>query len=241
MVLIKRKKYGVTYYQKWFYDEIDLADAFRIVAYRQLSKRVSLQPFAMEISYSIVIDLSRTIDEIFAQFAKQTRHQIKKAEQEGVKVTFDVQDKEFIDFFNKFAALRNLPIMTTSKLESFKNNKIIVASYVDTVPCAMRLYICDGKIARSICSATRTDNKIPTSILGWSNKLMRFETIKYLKEHGYETYDLGGYAKDTQDPKLRGINVFKESFGGTIVEQYNYYSPLYKLAMKLGKGGWLCI
>jgi len=71
-------------------------------------------------------------------------------------------------------------------------------------------------------------------VVGRANRFLHYEDIRYFKEHGYETYDLGGYAKDTQDPKLQGINVFKESFGGTIVEQYNYYSPLYKL--ELGKG-----
>ncbi len=45
MVLVRRKKYGINYYQKWFCDRIDPLDVFKFVAYRQVSRKNSFLLF----------------------------------------------------------------------------------------------------------------------------------------------------------------------------------------------------
>jgi len=85
-------------------------------------------------------------------------------------------------------------------------------------------------------SATTVNSKVSKSEIGRANRFLHYEDIKYFKELGYRFYDLGGIAKDTQDDKLQGINKFKEGFGGELVRQYNYYSPLYSIFLKLSRG-----
>jgi len=236
MVLVRRKKYGIKYYQKWFCDRIDPLDVFKFVAYRQVSRKVRSFCFTEEPFYTIIIDLTSDLEKIFEGFTKETQYEIRRAERDGIKVRICNEDGKFVEFFNSFARERNLVQTTRDKIDSLSGNKLITEAQLDEQTLVFHLYICDGKIARLLYSATRIDVVVAKSVVGRANRFLHYEDIKYFKEHGYETYDLGGYAKDTQDLKLQGINTFKESFGGTIVEQYNYYSPLYKLAMKLGKG-----
>jgi lipid II:glycine glycyltransferase (peptidoglycan interpeptide bridge formation enzyme) len=54
----------------------------------------------------------------------------------------------------------------------------------------------------------------------------------YFKEKIYLEYDFGGYAFGTSNAKLQGINKFKDSFGGELVEQSNYIPFLINLLLK---------
>ena len=59
--------------------------------------------------------------------------------------------------------------------------------------------------------------------------------MKKFKNIGFEVYDWGGIAYGTENKSLQGINKFKESFGGQIIEQFNFYSPLYYIILKILK------
>jgi lipid II:glycine glycyltransferase (peptidoglycan interpeptide bridge formation enzyme) len=41
------------------------------------------------------------------------------------------------------------------------------------------------------------------------------------RSEGIATYDLGGWYTGRQDQAKLGINVFKEQFGGRVVQEYN--------------------
>ena len=232
MVSVKRSKHGIKYYQKRFYSTINPLDVLKFVAYRQLDKRIRPFCFKEEPFYTIIISLKPDLEKILENFTKETQYEIRGAERDGIKVRICNEDEKFVEFFNSFARERNLVQTTRDKIDSLSGNKLITEAQLDEQTLVLHLYICDGKIARLLYSATRIDAVVAKSVIGRANRFLHYEDIKYFKEHGYETYDLGGYAKDTQDPKLQGINVFKESFGGRIVEEYNYYSPLYRIALK---------
>jgi lipid II:glycine glycyltransferase (peptidoglycan interpeptide bridge formation enzyme) len=46
--------------------------------------------------------------------------------------------------------------------------------------------------------------------------------IKYSKSAGIEEFDFGGYATGQIGEDLAGINHFKDSFRGTLVDKYSY-------------------
>ncbi len=236
MVTVKRSKHGIKYYQKWFYSTINPLDVLKFVAYRQLDKKVRPFCFKEEPFYTIIISLKPDLEKILENFSKETQYEIRRAERDGIKARICNEEEKFIEFFNSFANERNLSQTTHNKIDSLNGNKLITEAQLNEQSLAFHLYICDGKIARLLYSATRVDKAFAKSVIGRANRYLHYEDIKFFKEHDYDIYDLGGYAKDTQDSKLQGINDFKESFGGTIVEQYNYYSPLYALAMRFIKG-----
>jgi lipid II:glycine glycyltransferase (peptidoglycan interpeptide bridge formation enzyme) len=54
--------------------------------------------------------------------------------------------------------------------------------------------------------------------------MLHWKDILEFKKKGYSIYDFGGLAlKD--DPVLANIDRFKKSFGGTIVQEYEFYQP----------------
>jgi len=56
------------------------------------------------------------------------------------------------------------------------------------------------------------------------SRLLHFEDMIYFREMGFIMYDFGGYAFNTSDKSLKGINNFKDSFGGELVLESNYES-----------------
>jgi lipid II:glycine glycyltransferase (peptidoglycan interpeptide bridge formation enzyme) len=56
----------------------------------------------------------------------------------------------------------------------------------------------------------------------------------YLRELGIRTYDMGGIAVGAEAAEVSGINDFKIRFGGTMVREDHWISPLYALATLAG-------
>jgi hypothetical protein len=63
-----------------------------------------------------------------------------------------------------------------------------------------------------------------------ASNLLQWEMIKKFKSEGYEWYDFGGASLNTDpESKSRGINRFKEQFGGSLEKfygGYKIYSPI---------------
>jgi lipid II:glycine glycyltransferase (peptidoglycan interpeptide bridge formation enzyme) len=56
----------------------------------------------------------------------------------------------------------------------------------------------------------------------------------HLRERGIRTYDFGGIAVGAEAAARRGINDFKVGFGGRVVREDHWLSPLYALASAIG-------
>ena len=61
------------------------------------------------------------------------------------------------------------------------------------------------------------------------------KNIQFFKDEGFSIFDFGGYAKDTEDESLKGINNYKLLFGGKVVEAVGYVSYPYWLLKKIFK------
>jgi lipid II:glycine glycyltransferase (peptidoglycan interpeptide bridge formation enzyme) len=71
------------------------------------------------------------------------------------------------------------------------------------------------------------------TLIGNANKLLVWEAIKYAKGKGLREFDFGGYQVGDRYLQLVGYSAFKKSFGGDLVERYEYrkyYLKIYKLA-----------
>jgi len=80
MILVKRTKFKIlNYYQKWFYENIQLFDIFRIVSYKQMDKKINFPLFKRETFYTLLINLHSDIDKILEDFSKETRYEIRRA------------------------------------------------------------------------------------------------------------------------------------------------------------------
>lgn len=234
MINVKRKIKGLSYSQKWFYDNISFIDSLKIVSYLQTNYSRRKLFFIRTKFYTIRIDLTKSINELYDGFSKETKYEIRRAERDGINVIYNYNERSFLKIYNAFAEKKGLNKITIDKLNSFKNHLLISASISNNEISSVHLYLCDGEIARLLYSARNIDCHLKNSEIGRANRYLHYKDILFFKDLNYKIYDLGGYA-DSDDENLVGINKFKLSFGGNIVEMHHYYSFLYYFLLKISK------
>ena len=224
----------------WFARELNPNDRFKFTMYKQAELTKNIFGFVRVPFYTLLIDLTENIDILFKRIKKNTKYKINRASREGIKFAIHEDIDTFIDYYNKFATLKGLSQLKKDELIKLNQNLIITkAINEDSYTYVMHSYVCDKELkkVRLFHSASfyESDDKKIRNLVGMANRFLHFEDIKYFKANGYEQYDFGGYAYNTQDKHLQNINDFKAAFGGVLVEQSDYYSyPLY-LALKFKK------
>ena len=77
------------------------------------------------------------------------------------------------------------------------------------------------------------------TIIGWANRMLHWEAIKYAKEKGIREFNWGGVwsnEKDIPEQIKNRMNYFKLSFGAEVVTRHYYfkaYSFLCKMAQRM--------
>ena len=103
------------------------------------------------------------------------------------------------------------------------------------------IYLENKSIIKALIGASkRLDvDKNKRTLVGYANRLLDWEVIKYAKEKGVKEFDFGGLWPEEEaekDQKKKGINSFKLGFGGEIKNRYSYhkiYSKSYTLIYNL--------
>lgn len=180
------------------------------------------QPF-----YTKVIDLSQNEEELLKRFRKNTVYEILRAQREGVRKLVEDDRQAFVEFYNQFAITKDLPRITLKKVKRYREALAITKAVIGSEAVAMHAYVEDNNSnrVRLLYSASlfRLDAKSDEkSAIGRANRLLHFEDMVYFKNRGFLEYDLGGYAVNTNDPNLAGINHFKDGFSGQLKEESDF-------------------
>lgn len=181
--------------------------------------------------YTIHIDLQHDDETLLNEMDKGTAYEIRRAEREGITTDAKGKVEDFVSFFNAFAEAKGIE-GTNLKYMQYDCPIVITRAFHGNDLLVMHAYIQDDKRGRLNMSASRMiredeDFKKMRALMGYANRYLHLQDILHFKKTGKDIYDFGGYAKDTYDKALKGINKFKESFGGRIVEEYNY-SPIWR-------------
>ncbi len=240
MIEIKRNFYLVNIKDTWFYFENRISNLFTLRSYSFI-KNVNRKNNTLCVKYNshtIELSLEKKQEEITKQFSSNIKNEVKRAQKYNFLCDFENNTEEFISIYNDFAKLKNLYPANKKTIEylgdSFKttfvllNNEIIAAhSYIiDRHLGIVRLY--------QSCSK-RLDSNFNKEVTGIANKLLTIEDIFYFKGNGFKTYDFGGYAYNTQNESLKGINQFKMQFGGKITTCVNYNTLGYHILKKISE------
>jgi hypothetical protein len=143
---------------------------------------------------------------------------------------------KFVEFFNDFAIKRNTYTTSRERVEEIGSKLKICFAEKDSIPLVAHTYLEDDEmgIARILHSATaRLDENLDRNFVGKANKYLTVKSMLHYKQKGYSIFDLGGYAANTTDAGLQGINNFKMMFGGKVVPCNDYYSYPYWLLKKI--------
>jgi hypothetical protein len=227
-----RKRFSiVNTYENWFEYKYSFSQLFLLNTYWHVKKQDKpAPPLVKNISHTIELDLLQPDDSIQSGFSKQIRQQYKIAENEGITCMFNPGLDEFIAFFNEFAAIkntRNVGKLNRALLEEIGDQIVLCFAMYNGQPLAAHSYLVDKNIGivRHQHSATkRFDENFDRNLIGRANKYLTVKNILHFKQQGLQVFDFGGYAANTTDESLLGINKYKLLFGGTVVESVNYSS-----------------
>lgn len=173
---------------------------------------------------TFVLDLSPSLEELRGRLDKKWRNQLSSAERKGLKVIAGTGDDEYRTFCLMYDQMRKRKTFeTTVDVEEFGRIQ------QDLPEChRMRILICEdrGVPVAGLVASAMGDSAIyllgATSDSGLNSKgayLLQWTLIKWLKESGFRSYDLGGI-----DPERNpGVYHFKTGLSGADVTQI---SPL---------------
>ncbi len=234
MIVYYTKKGSIKIKHVLFPDKIKTLDSYKFANYSYTCKNFHHPLFIKVRRQTIIIDLTQDIQSIFKEFGYYNRRKIRKAAKINLAWTVDSDLKEFVPIYNEFARKKGLKLLSIESLQGINDYTVTKVTHNNTI-LAARYYIIDQKhrVVRAVYGVTnRLDQHADTKIAGWANRYLHFEDIKYFKDLGFKTYDLGGTAEHTKKIASHHIDEFKREFGGQVVDEYVYESiPLF-LALK---------
>lgn len=168
------------------------------------------------VEYTMSINLSKSIDEIFSSFKKSTKQRIEKAMSHSLKVRIADDIYEFDKWWNEnYLKWAKKKYFTAEKYEFIRSiyeqkdlTKLFLAYFDNKIIAGLLVIFSPDKIGY-IWIATddiRYINKYP-------NHLLQFEVIKWLKNNNYKSCDLG---------TLKYSKIFKEGFAGKVSMNHVY-------------------
>lgn len=168
-------------------------------------------------------------DELLTQMRKDTRYNITSAQRNNVVVERAMADSASLDVFYRLLqdtssrnGFRIHPRQYYADfLRIFDQRAELLFSRVDGVVTAGLISARDGREARSMYAGSATGSRVRGD-----TALLRFEAMRWAREHGCKTFDLGGIAAAVPNVaddeieagrELAGVRNFKVGFGGDVI------------------------
>lgn len=185
-----------------------------------------------------IVALDQPWEQIESALPKNTAYEMRRAARDGVKTLFDTDMKTFIDFYQAFALQKGLGIPRYEQLNGYLEHATIGKALVDDTALVMNFYLMDPQTrrVRMLYSASHFRAMLDASnryFVGRANRFLHGAAMRHFQSQDMLHYDLGGYALESQDPALVAINRFKESIGGTLVQEVHYISWMLRLAQDM--------
>jgi len=182
-------------------------------------------PMHLAAEHTVMIDLTKTEDDLLAAMRRQTRYEVRRAEKLGIEVSRDDSEeifREFHDIQVETAKRQGFvpPDLKTllAEQEAFLGSAYIykATTNVDGTqkPVAYGLIIGDGVEADYYeAASTELNRKLPGAYA------LLWRAMRDLKKAGYQRFNLWGIAPAGQpNHRYAGVTTFKTGFGGEIVE-----------------------
>ena len=173
---------------------------------------------------TFIIDLSKSLDEIFHKAKKDSvRKNIKRAEEKGVTIHETNSEKDIIRHYEllKEHRLRNnlIPPSKESVLENYRLGKRtgltgFMAVYNEKAVGSITMSAYNAYITEQ--GITRSEIDIEKKL--YSQDLLRWHIIKWGKKNNFRYYDLAGIKPENRSKKEEGIFRNKAKWGGKLIE-----------------------
>jgi lipid II:glycine glycyltransferase (peptidoglycan interpeptide bridge formation enzyme) len=241
--MVKYRTRWKRYLELWF-DEPEPAEPCDVVVrYRAPSAG---RAGHSEEFHSLQVDLTKAPDEIFSNFGRSTRTQIRRSiERDDIRFEFfehptvDQMD-EFREFYEAFARSRGVDGFHPARAQAHRaSGRFYLSRVVDSEgTLTWHAHVCGEDSVSLMFSAShfRSGDDDFRNLVGRANRRLHWEEFQRFRGEGRRVYDFGGWYAGGTDGQLLSINRFKEGFNGkkvllfTVIENR---SLLAKLAASL--------
>lgn len=178
-------------------------------------------PMHLAAEHTVMIDLSKSEDELLSSMRRQTRYEVRRADKLGITVSKSSDETIFKEFHAvqvETARRQNFvpPSLKTllAEREAFGDKITIYKAISEGKPVAYGLIIKNGKEADYYeAASTELNRKLPGAYA------LLWQAMKDLKAEGYERFNLWGIAPAGQPHhRYAGVTTFKTGFGGEVIE-----------------------
>lgn len=188
-------------------------------------------PMHLHAEHTIILDLTKSEDELLADLRRQTRYEVRRANKLGLQVDWSNDEAMFKEFQRvqaDTAARQGFipPDLNTllAERQAFGDQARLYVARTDTAePIAYGLILIDGTEAAYFeAASTALNQRLPGAYA------LEWQVIKDLKALGITRYNLWGIAPPNQpDHRYAGVTTFKKGFGGEVIE----YVPAHDLVI----------
>lgn len=178
-------------------------------------------PMHLAAEHTVMIDLTKSEEDLLASMRRQTRYEVRRADKVGIKVSASSDEKIFEEFHKVQAETAkrqnfvppNLKTLLAEK-EAFGKDIVIYKATFEDEPVAYGLIIKNGGEADYYeAASTLLNRKMPGAYA------LLWQAMKDLKKEGYLRFNLWGIAPAGQpNHRYAGVTTFKTGFGGEVVE-----------------------
>ena len=193
---------------------------------RTMAKKLNLveSPMHLHAEHTVMLDLTKTEEELMAEMRRQTRYEVRKADKLGIKVKYETTKKAFNDFYDlQLETAKRQGFIPSSREfilaqhEAFSESaRIYTASLHDQVLAKGLIIMQKPEAVYNEAASTEEGRKLPGAYA------LQWQVIRDAKREGIERYNLFGIAPpNSPHHRYAGVTTFKTGFGG---EQVSYLS-----------------
>jgi len=183
---------------------------------------------------SLRLDLTKSEDEIFGNFRKNTRYEIRREERAGVSVVSASSDSEIDEFLTLHIRLAERKGFSPNLIEHMrqkirwmigsKSRGALLIARMDN--CALGGAVI-GRCGRRCWYVWGANDRHEHLSVG---QILQSRALLWATAHGCSEYDFGGYTPGATS----GTAWFKAGFGGTVVQ----FIPPHRRATHTGRHRW---
>lgn len=231
--MIRYKGYAATYGEVWYDEALPDQPGVDIALYRQQPAPI---PGARATpSLTLIVDVSRSPQEIMDGFGKDCRYKVKRAEaRDGLDVAFLPEPENhlnaFCAFYDAFAAEKGLRPCYHAWLAAAcaARQLVLTCAMQNGEPLVWHAFLVYGSNAwlQYTASCFRKRDNTYRAVVGRANRWLHWQEMLRFRQMGISRYDWGGLFEDESASERAGINRFKKEFGGTPVRAYDCIAPV---------------